>query len=346
MGEWRDWLDASLRPRPSPDLYCLELFAGGGGLSLGLCAAGFRVLGVDADGDCASTHALNAPGGGFATARLSPTSDWSGFGDASRPDLLAGGPPCQPFSRRGKRMGADDPRDGVPAFLAAVEALSPRAVLMENVPGIGAAQGGAYVAAVRGRLEAMGHSVFVRTLDAAEHLVPQRRKRTFLVAFLDASDAAGWEWPPPSGRAVTVAEAVPTCCAPVPGARTLTTSMDEYVARYERASGCARPRDILPDRPARTVTCRNLASATSDMLRFAMPDGSRRTLLPSEGAALQGFPSWYRFAGRPASVAAQIGNAVPPPLALALGLAIRSALQKRRGVTQKNRQGIEEHARV
>ena len=80
------------------------------------------------------------------------------------------------------------------------------------------------------------------------------------------------------------------------------------------------------DRPARTVTCRNLAGATSDMHRVRLPDGRRRRLTVGEGARLQSFPDWFRFSGNEYEKFGQIGNAVPPLFARALALSAAKCL--------------------
>ena len=103
----------------------------------------------------------------------------------------------------------------------------------------------------------------------------------------------------------------------------LTPAQDTYVANYEKASFCINPRDLYPDRPARTLTCRNLAGATGDMQRVKLPDGKRRRILSKEAARLQSFPDWFEFTGTETQQFNQIGNAVPPLLAYQLALALK-----------------------
>jgi DNA (cytosine-5)-methyltransferase 1 len=103
--------------------------------------------------------------------------------------------------------------------------------------------------------------------------------------------------------------------------------MDAYVAAYEKASCCVKPRDLYPGKPARTLTCRNLAGATSDMQRVRLPDGRRRRLLHREAARLQSFPDWFEFCGNETQRFNQIGNAVPPLLAYCLALSVKEYMQ-------------------
>ena len=112
-----------------------------------------------------------------------------------------------------------------------------------------------------------------------------------------------------------------------PDSKFLSTKMDRYVKNYEIASRC-KPRDLHLDRPARTLTCRNLAGATSDMHRIKLPDGRRKRLTTREAARLQSFPDWFEFSGNQDSRFNQVGNAVPPLFALALAKKIKRYLDK------------------
>jgi DNA (cytosine-5)-methyltransferase 1 len=78
---------------------------------------------------------------------------------------------------------------------------------------------------------------------------------------------------------------------------------------------------------ARTLTCRNLAGATSDMQRVRLPDGRRRRLLAREAARLQSFPDWFEFCGNETQRFNQIGNAVPPLLTYKIALAVKEYMR-------------------
>ncbi len=99
------------------------------------------------------------------------------------------------------------------------------------------------------------------------------------------------------------------------------------MAKYEKASSCKQPRDLHLDKPARTLTCRNISAPTGDMYRIKLPDQRRRRLLLREAARLQSFPDWFEFVGKETSCFNQIGNAVLALFAFDLAGSIRSYLE-------------------
>lgn len=298
----------------------IDLFAGCGGLALGFEAAGFLTVGFEMDEDCCATyrHNLRSP---CHSIRLT-----SGQELTDGAEVIIGGPPCQPFSVNGHQNGNQDERDGFPAYLSAVERYRPRIAVFENVRGM-LYQNKAYFDRIVEQLEALGYAVEWQVLNAVDYGVPQNRERLFVVAHNGA-----FTFPSPtckSGR-VTAGEALGQFAHTIPdGAKFLTPSMDVYVARYEKASKCIRPRDLHLDQPSRTVTCRNLNGATGDMLRIRLPDGRRRRLTVREGAQLQSFPDWFTFCGNEGSQFNQVGNAVPPLLAKAVALSVQASLEGR-----------------
>jgi DNA (cytosine-5)-methyltransferase 1 len=161
-------------------------------------------------------------------------------------------------------------------------------------------------------------------LNAVDYLVPQNRERIIVVGH-----KGGFSFPERSGERVSVGEALGGYLFSEPGeGKYLTESMDQYVARYERASKCINPRDLDPNRPARTITCRNLAGATGDMQRIKVPSGRRRRLSVREGARLQSFPDWFEFSGAEGSQFNQVGNAVAPMFAFGLAKSVAAYLDR------------------
>lgn len=311
---WIDYVNSALRPRPVRRLpLVLDLFAGCGGLALGFEAVGFRTIGFELSEHAARSYRENLKGECVVRKLHVGT-------DLPPARIIIGGPPCQPFSSGGKRRADRDERDGFPAFLDAVDRLAPDLAIIENVPGLLSGDRRPYFVQTTAFLESLGYRVDPLKLNAAEHGVPQKRQRVFIVAH-----RGGFLTPRPDGALVSAGTALADLLsAPPVEPRWLTPAQDAYIARYEAASRCRRPRDLDLGKPARTLTCRNLAGATGDMHRIRMADGRRRRLEVREAARLQSFPDWFEFAGSPSSQFEQIGNAVPPLLARSLALSAAS----------------------
>ena len=322
VGEYVSRINRVLAPSRRPRHTVLDLFAGCGGLSLGFESAGFRSAGIESDARCCETYNANLRGS-CENGVITPDTE---IPDA---DVVVGGPPCQPFSVFGRQEGVDDPRNGFPSFVSAVRRARPRMWMFENVRGMMYRNRG-YLESVLAELRGLGYAVDCRMLNAAGYGVPQNRLRVIAVGH-----RGGFAFPEGGARPVTAGEAVgdtARTCGRRP--KFLTPNMDKYVAVYERKSQLVTPRDLHLDRPARTVTCRNLAGATSDMHRVRLPDGRRRRLTVGEGARLQSFPDWFRFAGTETDAFNQIGNAVPPLFARALALSVAECLAGRRAASK------------
>lgn len=295
----------------------IDLFAGCGGLALGFEARGFRTVGYEADVDCCVSYRTNLD----TDCHNVYLNEETKYG---RSDVVIGGPPCQPFSVSGNQRGSRDPRNGFPAFLRAVEQAKPKLWLMENVRGVLFRNYDYMRKQVLRPLEQMGYTITTKIVRAARHEVPQKRERFVAVGVKTGS----FEFPEESPVAYTAGQALGSLARDAPhNGQYLTPSQDAYIARYEAKSSCARPRDVHLDEPARTVTCRNLGGATSDMLRVRLADGRRRRLNVREAARLQSFPDWFQFSGDQASQFRQVGNAVPPMMAYHLAGAVRKALK-------------------
>jgi DNA (cytosine-5)-methyltransferase 1 len=297
----------------------IDLFAGCGGFALGFEAAGFRTVGYEMLPDACATYRHNLAGI-CHQIKLTENTELT-----DKPAVIIGGPPCQPFSVSGRQKGLKDSRDGFPIFLNAVKRYAPQIAIFENVRGM-LFRNKAYFEEIVNSLRNMGYIVEWEVLTASDYGVPQKRQRLFCVAH-----QGGWHWPKKThlSAPLTVGDALGEL-ALMPGddgGKFLTASMDEYVKKYELKSKCVRPRDLHLNQPARTVTCRNLAAATGDMLRLRLPDGRRRRLTVREGARLQSFPDWFEFLGSEQSQFNQIGNAVPPVLGRAIADCVKACLE-------------------
>jgi DNA (cytosine-5)-methyltransferase 1 len=196
-----------------------DLFSGGGGLGLGLEDAGYRVvLAADHDPEAVETHRHHF--GGLTldwdlgnTERISEVADLI---SKAKVELLAGGPPCQPFSKAGRskirhrvRHGLRDPNDERKdlwrSFLEVVRIALPPAVIMENVPDMALDREMFIFRALVYELEVLGYAVEQRLVEAWRYGVPQFRQRLILVAL---RDGVQFSWPEETPDKVTVANAI------------------------------------------------------------------------------------------------------------------------------------------
>lgn len=306
MTEYSQYIDGLLKPKVQEPAVVLDLFAGCGGLSLGFEAVGFRTIGFEMVDEAVDTYNRNLKGKCY-NQFLEVGFDYPEVEDI---DIIIGGPPCQPFSRFGNQKGMEDARDGFPIFIDAVRRIQPKVFLFENVANI-LGRHKWYLDLIVQELQNLGYIVEYKVLNAVDYGVPQKRERLICVGH-----RASFHFPAIELEKRTVAEAIgDTMLSSEPESKILTPRQDEYIAVYEKKSHCVNPRDLYPDRPARTITCRNLAGATSDMQRVRLSDGRRRRLTYREAARLQTFPDWFEFSGTETKQFYQIGNAVPPLLA-------------------------------
>ncbi|MGW6710493.1 DNA cytosine methyltransferase [Streptomyces sp. NPDC054956] len=353
----------------------VSLFSGAGGMDLGLERAGFHTVSAnDFDANCMKTleevQRLKIPvrGQGGAThldgtrllhgpAESLKASDLRPEGATSRwrPDVLAGGPPCQPFSSAGRQKGIEDPRGKLfLEFVALAEQLKPRLILFENVRGLVTAktpdgEPGGVLRLIRQSFEEIGYATRFKLLNAADFGAPQRRIRLFMFAARDralpdfpepthsknagdmlVSDLKPWvslgeflsSQPAPSPEDVVVPTGtlVEEMANLVPGTGVKSTGIVEA----NRPSGHwgYRQDRFLADLslPARTIR----AASTPDWIRTE--DGTLRRLTWRECAAVQGFPREWEIQGNVASRFRQIGNAVQADMAEKLGAMLMASL--------------------
>lgn len=357
----------------SSQLTAVSLFSGAGGLDLGLEQAGWRILAqIEADGDAADTLHLTARRHRSQRVILaSPIEGVSPEGlrkqlglGKSELGLLAGGPPCQPFTTTGKRQAINDRRAHslFPAYLSYVDAFLPSTFLLENVDGMlsaalrhrplhlrdrkplsGSERKGSFLRWFLEELVQRGYSISWNVGEAADYGVPQLRQRAILIGTrggmpcflphpshgprgrvpyrtvrealahvrtlgpiqpLSARKCAVYDFIPPGGN---------WRCLPEDVQR--TTMGKAYFAEGGRGGWWRR---LSWDAPSPTVLGMPDHSSTG----LIHPD-EVRCLSVNECAALQTFPSSVRFAGSPRSQYQQIGNAVPPRFAAALGSQLR-----------------------
>lgn len=215
----KEFLSYAARLRADGEHLAGDLFSGGGGLSLGLEAAGYRVvLAADNDAEAIETHRHHF-GGLTLDWDLSDSghvTEIARLVSAAGVELLAGGPPCQPFSKAGRskirhrvRNGLRDPdderKDLWRSFLEVVTLARPPAVVMENVPDMALDREMFILRAMVHELEELGYAVEEAVADARHHGVPQFRQRLILVALRDGT---AFQWPQECPDKVTVWNAI------------------------------------------------------------------------------------------------------------------------------------------
>lgn len=334
--------------RPVTDMTdFIDLFCGAGGLSIGLEAAGLHcVAAVEIDRDACDTFASL-----HSKAQLHNVPIESlDFTRYSGIPLLAGGPPCQPFSAGGKGLAAGDARDMLPQFMRAVREAKPSAFLMENVPGLAGPTHRDYLVHILGQLASLGYRVTPELVNAAEYGVPQKRKRLIVVGVREGQREFHFPSPthgPRGGKAYATARSAlgrVKLVEPNESIVTYAKRPDLRPSPYDGHLFNGGGRAIDLDAPSHTI----LASAGGNkthfvdttgevpryhghLLRGGRPrtgvmEGGRR-LSVQESAALQTFPKGMRFAGARSSQYRQIGNAVPPGLAQVLGKSLAAYLK-------------------
>lgn len=335
----------------------LDLFAGAGGLSIGLGEAGFEpVHAVEIMDDAARSyerwHDIEVD-----RRRLEeiPDRELRAWGQSVQ--LVVGGPPCQPWSTGGLRLAEKDNRDGFPAMLRALRVIEPDAFLIENVAGIERGATRAYFCELIRTLGGLGYEVSSKTLDAADFGVPQHRHRTFIVGTRSRkltfpAPSHGPEGDLPWVSAGTVVGNIPQG-DPNPSIVSYAKRPHLRPSPYDGLlfNGGGRPIDL--SRPARTI----LASAGGNKTQFIDTEGvvpeyhallwdekagkprpdyakdvrsgqvlGARRITVQESGRLQSFPSEMVFSGTRSMQYTLVGNAVPPRLAAAVGKALKALL--------------------
>jgi DNA (cytosine-5)-methyltransferase 1 len=315
-------------------LSVLEICAGAGGQSIGLETAGFELAGaLEIDVNACNTLRRNRPKWRVfqEDIREFDAHDFRGI------DLLAGGVPCPPFSVAGKQLGADDERDLFPEAMRLIRECRPAAVMLENVPGFASSRFAQYRTALVDDLLDLGYQPDWQILNASSFRVPQLRPRFLLVA-VKKKFAGTFDWPSPYPHPPTVAEAIGDIMASRgwPGAPDWMQKAAGIAPTIVGGSKKHGGPDLGPTRARR-----QWALLGVDGLGIANePPGpefrknSKPRLTLKMVSRLQGFPDSWEFTGGKTAAYRQMGNALPPPVAAAVGTAIRDALN---GVVTKPR---------
>lgn len=306
-------------------LNSIEICAGAGGQALGLEQAGFEHVSlVELDAAACQTLRINRNHWHVTEGDLRHYSAerWKGV------DLLAGGVPCPPFSKAGKQLGSEDERDLFPEAIRLVSECKPQAVMLENVRGLLDSVFDDYRERITSDLKKLGYAAEWRLLNASNFGVPQLRPRVIFVA-LKKSAADYFKWPsallePPP----TVGKALFDLMAANgwQGAKQWCERACDIAPTLVGGSKKHGGPDLGPTRAKKAwasigIDGMGIANDAPEKDFIGMP-----RLTVRMAARIQGFPDHWQFSGKKTAAYRQIGNAFPPPVARAVGLQIRMAL--------------------
>ena len=314
-------------------MYSLELCAGAGGQAIGLERAGFEHQGlVEIDHHCCNTLRLNRPQWRVIEQDVRVFKDRAT--DFTGVELVAGGLPCPPFSVAGKQLGALDERNLFPDALDIIDAIRPKAVMIENVRGFLGAVFEDYRFSLKKRLKKLGYEADWRLLNASDFGVPQLRPRVIIVA-AKIEYWSNFEWPEVvRNNPSTVGDTLYTmmCARGWRGAKAWRDHADDIAPTLVGGSKKHGGPDLGPTRAKSAwaslgVNAHTLAEEAPDRDFVGMP----RLTVPMV-ALLQGFPADWKISGRKTAAYRQVGNAFPPPVAEAVATAVKTAIGVRRSL--------------
>ena len=328
----------------------LELFAGGGGLALGLENAGLQShLLVENNRDACATLRKNWPDKQLLERDIE-SIDFSSY--RGEVDVVSGGFPCQAFSSVGARRGFGDTRGTLFFELArCVEQVQPKIIVGENVSGLLKHDGGRTLDTMLATFHQLGYQTETRLLRAQFLDVPQKRERMFILGVREDVPTKPM-FPKEQDYTLCVREAlrgVPESEGLTYDAKTISVleqvpeggnwkSLPEQVAREYMGAGYGSgnyARRLAWDEPCLTLICRPREKRSE-----RCHPSEIRPLTVRECARIQSFPDSWEFSGSLASMYRQIGNAVPVNLAYHVGLSVISMLEeasKNEGLQGKRR---------
>lgn len=338
--------DTELKTKPKSAYTCIELFAGAGGLALGMEQAGLKhIMLNEQDRYACATLKQNRPLWNVIENDIHKL-DFKKY--ANSVDLLTGGFPCQAFSHAGNRCGFEDARGTLFFELArAIRDAKPKVVLCENVRGLLSHDNGRTFNVIRHVINELGYNLIEpRVLQAVKYKVPQKRERVILIAVKkEYQGKAQFRWPEPYYRIMNLRDAFypgELYSTEVPASKGLAYSESKrkilelvpmggywkdlpvdiqknYMGKsyYSGGGKTGMAKRLSLDEPALTLTC---APAQKETERCHPTE--TRPLTIREYARIQTFPDDWEFVGNISAQYKQIGNAVPVNLAYALGRSI------------------------
>lgn len=342
--------DVSNFVEPTNEYTVLELFAGAGGLAIGMEKAGLKCVALnEIDKHACETLRKNRPNWNVLEGDIK-NFNFSEY--HNKVDVVTGGFPCQAFSYAGKRLGLEDARGTLfYEFARVVKEVNPPICIGENVKGLLSHDNGNTLKGMISILDEIGYNVVpVEVLKAINYKVPQKRERLILVGIRKDIDLK-YEYPKPYKKIYNLKDALKKgelfdCNVPKsPGAkypeskksvldlvppkgywRDLPIDIQkEFMGAsfYLGGGKTGMARRIGWDEPCLTLTC----SPAQKQTERCHPDETRPFTV-REYARIQTFPDDWEFAGPMAQQYKQIGNAVPVNLGCEVGYSIINFLNK------------------
>lgn len=335
---------------PNRNFNVLELFAGAGGLALGLEEAGFNDVGlVEFDHHAAETLRLNRPNWNVIEEDITKITDdkrgiYKYIPDDIEIDLLSGGYPCQAFSYAGKKMGMEDTRGTLFYHYAKImEQVHPKMFLVENVRGLTTHDKGRTLKTMIQTFEDLGYRTTYKVLNAWNYGVAEKRERMILVGIRNDLDIS-YKFPAPhsykpvlrdvlknvpNSKGQSFSEAKRNVMKLVPPGgywRDLPEKVaKKYMGRsyYSGGGRTGMARRLSWDEPSLTLT----TSPSQKQTERCHPDETR-PFTTREYARIQSFPDSWQFAGGIGSIYKQIGNAVAVNFGKEVSLSIINTLNQ------------------
>lgn len=331
----------------------IELFAGAGGLALGLEQAGFEHIGlIEVDRSAANTLIMNRPQWNVLCEDIALTAQKNLETEFNikkgELDLLSGGAPCQSFSYAGKRLGLNDIRGTMFYYYADfLNQLQPKMFLFENVRGLLTHDHGKTYKTILDIFEQQGYKTYHEILNAWDYGVPQKRERLITIGIRnDLIEKCKFVFPEkhaykPIMRDVKLDE------------NPSKDDCERYSVYKEKIFALVPPGGYWRDIPADIAkeymkSCWNMGGGRTGILRRIGLDEPSLTVLTSPGmkqtdrchpievrpfsyrenARIQTFPDSWKFFGKLNEKYKQVGNAVPVNLAKEIGIEIRNTLEE------------------
>lgn len=347
----------------------IDLFSGAGGLSKGFLDAGFDVvLGIDFDDSALKTFVNNHGKAKALKLDLFNLDNInyiiSEFGrEHNTLDVLVGGPPCQGFSLAGKREEDDKRNMLYKSMVKLAEKMKPRAVVLENVPGMLTLYDSAVKKRIFNDFEKLGYKMSVKVLYAPEYGVPQIRKRAFFVGLLNSKEE--FTFPEP----ILSSENFITCEDAIGDLPSLEGIYGDEVQEYECSPQTKYQAEMRKNSTKLYNNIGTIHSAKTVKMISLVPEGKNYKALPEEyrnmykynealtryhskkpsltintghrshfhykynriptvreSARLQSFPDDFIFYGNKSEQYKQVGNAVPPKLGYAIAKKLKDYL--------------------